>query len=306
MYLYLVNVESRVGALLNGQGCRHLFGTPTFVMTSMRMFIALYLTCCKDKCPLYARPLSEGLSMYPSSMESSEVYSPHFPSTHHVFNVMLLHLPENISPNKFRSDIFSNPKTSQSPCWGEGERGLSDQRGMWPPCSLASNIQTPHTPWPSRLKAVLSEHPEQILSGSMQPTSLSYGAPALKLFHTNCASSPQILLMVPAAGLVLRFFLLGSTAVSSLVSDVHCNAENRKSQHKLQQQQQRQYQRLLAEIEIEKRPQLRLHLWQAPSCLQQPGSIPTSANLPVARRRKISVHERCSTSLLIICTNVWM
>ena len=37
---------------------------------------------------------------------------------------------ENISPNKFRSDIFSNCETSQSPCCGE--RGLSDQWRMWP------------------------------------------------------------------------------------------------------------------------------------------------------------------------------
>ena len=58
--------------------------------------------------------------------------APYPPSTHVFFNLDLMHLPKNISPNKFWSDIFSNPKTSQSHCSRGREMGLSDQWRMWP------------------------------------------------------------------------------------------------------------------------------------------------------------------------------
>ena len=97
------------------------------------MFMALSTRRCthEDKCLLYAKALyqipvsgflytlSEGVSRCRRLIRTG--------------GYALAHLSpffENISPNKFRSDIFSNCETSQSPCCGE--RGLSDQWRMWP------------------------------------------------------------------------------------------------------------------------------------------------------------------------------
>ena len=97
------------------------------------MFMALSTRRCthEDKCLLYAKALyqipvsgflytlSEGVSRCRRLIQTG--------------GYALAHLSpffENISPNKFRSDIFSNCETSQSPCCGE--RGLSDQWRMWP------------------------------------------------------------------------------------------------------------------------------------------------------------------------------
>ena len=69
--------------------------------------------------PLYSVSASEGVSRCRRLIQTG--------------GYALAHLSpffENISPNKFRSDIFSNCETSQSPCCGE--RGLSDQWRMWP------------------------------------------------------------------------------------------------------------------------------------------------------------------------------
>ena len=109
------------------------------------IFIALSLTWCEVEGWLYARPLYVPVweSLYPLSIKTCLRYEPpHPPSTHVFFNLDLMHLPKNISPNKFWSDIFSNPKTSQSPC---RERGLSDQWRMRPLLSIQTSHDQTHS-----------------------------------------------------------------------------------------------------------------------------------------------------------------
>ena len=87
-----------------------------------------------------------------------------------VLLLLLLHLAVNISPNKFRGDIFSNPKTSQSHCCRERERvewPMENVTSSTSSTNLASNHPDPtYSPWPATVSTVWSEHPEQTQSGS--------------------------------------------------------------------------------------------------------------------------------------------
>ena len=127
----------------------------------------------EDKCLLYAKALyqipvsgflytlSEGISRCRRLIRTG--------------GYALAHLSpffENISPNKFRSDIFSNPKTSQSPC---RERGLSDQWRMRPLLS----IQTSHDQTHSTIQI-----PQSVLQLS-EGTCLNWTTLARKAPRTN-------------------------------------------------------------------------------------------------------------------------